>query len=318
MELKKHWIPTNRGILRLLQWVNLRQEESDRTLLMFVFYTTTNIGLRWSEDSTVALFLDQYGAQSLPLIYIASAVTGTVLVFLYSCLQRIFPLRQIIVAIAPAMFLPLVALSWGMQLSHLAVITIFLLRVWVDAFYVINDLNTAITANQLFNIREIKRAYPLISSGILVADIISGFSLPFLLLFVGLNNIIMPIAGIFIVLGAVILWHLTNNYQQVFPKAAVQKKILKLQHFQKRNRPENPLFKHYTLSLFVFFALLQMLGVLIDFQYLTQLKINYHDKEIASFLGLFGGMAGVCELGMQLFLSSRIIERFGVFVTVAI
>ena len=86
MELKKHWIPTNKGTLpRLLQWVNLRQEESDRTLLMFVFYTTTNIGLRWSEDSTVALFLDQYGAHSLPLIYIVSAVTGTVLVFLYSC-----------------------------------------------------------------------------------------------------------------------------------------------------------------------------------------------------------------------------------------
>ena len=54
------------------------------------------------------------------------------------------------------------------------------MRLWLEAVYVLNDLNTSITANQLFNIREIKRTYPLISSGILVADVISGFSLTLL------------------------------------------------------------------------------------------------------------------------------------------
>ncbi len=315
MEQKKHYRTSNGGITRLLKWVNLRPEEGDRTWLMFAFYTITSIGLRWSEDSTVALFLDKYGANSLPLIYIASAVTGVVLVFLYSWLQKIFPLRRVIVAIAPAMFVPLVLLRWGMQVPHLAVMTIFLLRLWVSAFYVVNDLNTSIAANQLFNIREIKRAYPLVSSGALLADIISGFSLPFLLLFVGLDNVIMPVAGVFIALGAVILWHTGTKYQQVFPHIP-PRPIPQKQHFQKRHL-SNPLLKHYALLLFVFFALLQVLGVLIDFQFLTQLKINYNDKHIASFLGLFGGIAGVCQLGMQLLISSRVLERFGVFVTVA-
>ncbi|MBR8839170.1 MAG: MFS transporter [Stigonema ocellatum SAG 48.90 = DSM 106950] len=316
MEQKKHWFASNKGTVpRLLQWVNLRPEESDRTWLMFAFYTTTSIGLRWSEDSAVALFLDEYGAKSLPLIYIASALTGVVLVFLYSWLQKIFPLRRVIVAIAPSMFVPLVLLSWGMHIPHLAIISIFLLRLWIDAFYVVNELNTSITANQLFNIREIKRAYPLVSSGILVADIIAGFSLPFLLLFVGLDNVIMPVAGVFIALGAVILWHLTNKYQQVFPHVP-QTQIPQVQHYQKP-RLSSPLLKHYALLLFVFFALLEVLRVLIDFQYLTQLQRHYSDKDIASFLGLFGGILGVCELGMQLFISSRVLERFGVFVTVA-
>jgi len=314
MELKKHWSPSSRGMPRLLQWVNLRPEESDRTWLMFAFYTTTSIGLRWSEDSTVALFLGEYGAKWLPLIYISNAIIGALLVFLYSWLQKIFPLRRVIVAIAPCMFIPLILLTWSLH-SHFAVIAVFLLRLWVDAFYVVNNLNTSIAANQLFNIREIKRAYPLISSGMLVADIISGFSLPFLLLFVGLDRVIMPVAGVFIALGAVILWHLSNNYQQVFPKAP-QRQIPQVQHFQKRHL-SNPLWKHYALLLFVFFALLQVLGVLIDFQYLTQLQTNYNDKDIASFLGVFGGIAGVCELAMQLFISSRVLERFGVFVTVA-
>ncbi|GAB1539755.1 hypothetical protein NUACC21_24220 [Scytonema sp. NUACC21] len=315
MELKNQWLTPNKNVLsRLLHWVNLRPEESDRTWLMFAFYTATSVGLRWSEDSTVALFLDKYGAHYLPWIYIASAVNGTLLVYLYSWLQQIFPLRQVIVAIAPCMFVPLVVFNWGMQISYLGVITIFLLRLWVDAFYVVNELNTSIAANQLFNIREIKRAYPLVSSGILVADVISGFSLPFLLIFVGLDNVIVPFAGVFIALGALILWHLSRNYQQVFPDAPVRE-IPEVRHSQGR-RLSGPL-KQYALLLFGFFALLHIIGVLVDFQYLTQLESNFKGKEIASFLGVLGGITGICELVMQLFISSRVLERFGVFFSAA-
>jgi hypothetical protein len=315
MELKNYWAAPKRSILsQLLKWVNLRPEESDRTWLMFAFYTITSVGLRWSEDSAVALFLDEYGAKSLPWIYIASAIIGAVLVILYSWLQKIFPLRRVIVAIAPCMFVPLLLLRLGLHVSYLAVPMIFLLRLWVDAFYTINDLNTSIVANQLFNIREIKRAYPLISSGVLVADVLSGFSLPFLLLFVGLDNVIMPIAGIFIALGAGILLYLSQNYPQAFPDVP-QKEIEETQYSQKR-RLFGPL-KRYAWLLFAFFALLQAMGVLIDFQYLSQLKSNFQGKDIASFLGILGGITGVCELGMQLFISSRALERFGVFVTAA-
>jgi hypothetical protein len=315
MELKTQWLDLNKGALtRVLQWVNLRPEESDRTWLMFAFYTVTSVGLRWSEDSSVALFLDEYGAKYLPWIYIASAVTGSGLVYIYSWLQRIFPLRWVIVAIAPCMFLPMILLRLGLHVEHFQVFTVFLLRLWVDAFYVLNDLNTSIAANQLFNIREIKRAYPLISSGILVADILSGFSLPFLLLFVGLDNIIIPIAGGFIVFGAVILWYLSHNYRQAFPNTP--EKLTSKVPGTKRRHLTGPL-KRYALLLFAFFCLLQIIGILIDFQYLTQLKLKYNDKEIASFLGIFGGVAGLFELGMQLFISSRVLEKFGVFVSVA-
>lgn len=316
MELKNlSFVAKNKGVLkRLLKWVNLRPEESDRTLLMFAFYTITSIGLRWSEDSTVALFLDQYGAKSLPWIYIASAALGSVLVFFYSWLQKIFPLRLVIVAIAPFMFVPLILLPFGLQVSPFQVISIFLLRLWVDAFYIVNDLNTSIAANQLFNIREIKRTYPLISSGILVADVLSGFSLPILLLFVGLHNVIVPFAAGFIVLGTLILWYLTHNYRQAFPNTP--QRLIPTSPRSTRRRLTGPV-KRYALLLFAFFALLQVMGILIDFQYLTQLKLNYNDKQIASFLGIFGGITGLCELTMQWFISSRLLERSGVFVAVA-
>lgn len=316
MELKNHSLAAKTGFLpRLLQLINLRPEESDRTWLMFAFYTTTSIGLRWSEDSTVALFLDKYNADSLPWIYIASAVTGAILVFFYSWLQKIFSLRWVVIGTVPCMFAVLFLLRQGLEVSYAAVITIFLLRLWVDASYVLNDLNTSIAANQLFNIQEIKRAYPIVSSGILVADILGGFSLPLLLMFVGLDGVIFPFASTFIILGAIILVYLTHNYRYAFP-GATNRLISKVQSTSGR-RLSTPL-RHYALLLFTFFGLLQVIGIFIDFQYLAELKSNYNEKDIASFLGLFGGVAGICELLVQLFLSSRILQRFGIFVTIAL
>ena len=69
------------GMLRSL---NLRSEEVERTVLMFLVYSLTSIGLIWLELSTVGLFLDEYGADKMPWIYIASAFIGSGLGFVYS------------------------------------------------------------------------------------------------------------------------------------------------------------------------------------------------------------------------------------------
>ncbi|MDZ8054974.1 MAG: MFS transporter [Aulosira sp. ZfuVER01] len=318
MELKNNWLAANRGTrARLLQWLNLRPEESERTWMMFAFYTTVSVGLRWAEDSTVALFLDEYGAGPLPLMYIASAAIGFGLVVLYSWLQKIFPLRWVIVAIAPCMVTPLlllVFLHWGIHISYLTVVIVFLMRLWVDALYVVNDLNTSIVANQLFNIREIKRTYPLVSSGLLVADVISGFSLPWLLEFVKLNKVIV-IACVVIILGSGILLYLSHHYREAFPDAP--QRLNSQEPTSRHRRLETPL-KTYIWQLFAFVGLLQIIGLLIDFQYLSELKSNFGDKDLASFLGLFGGMLGLCELMTQWFISSRLIERIGVFFAAAL
>jgi hypothetical protein len=297
---------------KILASLNLRPEESDRTWLMLAFYTLTSIGLRWAEDSSVAMFIDEYGSRWLPWIYIASAMLGMLLVFFYSRLQKLFSLRWVIALLAPCMLLPLILLCLSLDYSSLAVVTIFLLRLWVDGFYILNDLNTSIAANQLFNIREIKRAYPIVSSGILVADILSGFSLPLLLGFVGLKNIIL-LSVISIILGASILLYISRKYRSSFPESSTKAKATAVISTRHLSTP----IKHYSRLLFAFFALLQIIWVLVDFQYLTQLEQNFSNTQIASFLGIFGGITGLCELLMQLFISSRFIEKFGVFFAIA-
>lgn len=135
----------------LLRSLNLRPEEVDRTFLMFLVYTLTSAGLIWLELSTVGLFLEQYGADKLPWIYIASAAIGSSLGVVYSWLQKILPLRRVIVVILLLMAVPLFLFRVGLGINNVRIaglsvefITLFLMWLWVEACYLLNDLNTSI------------------------------------------------------------------------------------------------------------------------------------------------------------------------------
>jgi HEAT repeat protein len=322
MELKNQWFVSSRLGQKLLRWVNLRTEESERTFLMLAFYTTTSIGLVWLEAITVALFLDAYSAEEgLPWIYIASAGIGSGLGFLYSQLQRVLPLRRVIVFTALLMAAPLLLFWLGLGSDgafwllgdwRIPVIgvTTFLMRLWLEAIYVLNDLNTSITANQLFNIREIKRTFPLISSGILLADVISGFSLKPLISLLGLRPIVL-LAFVMMMVGALILFYLSRAYQQAFPDL-LRRRMEERQPDYLNRRLQGPL-QSYVVLLFTFFILAQVLFLLIDFRFLSDLQQGRSDESIAGFLGLFNGTLGIFELAMQWLASSRVIERVGVF-----
>jgi HEAT repeat protein/ATP/ADP translocase len=323
------WAGAGKGVLRSL---NLRSEEVERTVLMFLVYTLTSVGLIWLELSTVGLFLDEFGAEKLPWIYIASAFIGSSLGFVYSWMQKILPLRRTVVVVLAMMSVPLFLFRFGIGYENtkiagisIAFITIFLMWLWVEACYVLNDLNTSITSNQLFNIREIKRTYPLVSSGYLVAGVVSGFSLPLLLYVVGLKNVTL-ISGLMVATGSVLLYYLTEKYSQAFPETARwtddDDEDDDQQEFTAR-KVTGPLQK-YAIPLVSFFVLAEVLYVLVDFQFYSQLEYqNPSDgasgaSRIASFLGIYEGIQGLFQVATQWFASSRLVERIGVFVTAMI
>ncbi|HEY9703363.1 MAG TPA: MFS transporter, partial [Allocoleopsis sp.] len=318
MKLQSRSQSENTWVATLLQWLNLRPEEGERTFLTFCFYTTTCIGQLWLEQSAIALFLETYKAESLPIIYIASALIGSGLGLLYSWLTSILPLRRLLVGIAIFMVLPLILFRLGLAQTIVGLFvyksTIFMMRLWMDGIDVLNDLNTSITANQLFNIREVKRTYPIISSGILIADVLSGFSLPFLIntLKLPLPNIIV-MSAVMMFIGAFILYTLCERNPQSFPNAPA-KDLEEFQSEYKSKKLEGSV-KLYVVPLFLFFILGQVLFLLIEFQYSGELEIKFKPEEMASFLGIFSGVTGLFELMTQWFVSSRAIEKVGIFKT---
>ncbi len=225
------------------------------------------------------------------------------------------PLRRTIVLIAVVLVIPLLFFRVGLELPAFIGATVFLMRLWVEGIYVLSDLNVSITANQLFNIREIKRTYPLISSGLLVAEMVGGFSLGLLIDRLGLNNVLIISFSVSLV-GALILWYLSESYQQAFPDST-RYSVEDEQPDYTTRRLQGPV-RTYIWPLFIFFVLVQALLVLADFQFLSELERQVKGEdaasEIAAFLGTFQGILGVSEVVTQWFFSSRIVERIGVFV----
>lgn len=295
---------------RLLELINLRPEEQERTWLMFAAYTFTSMGILWMEVSSAALFLGQYGAAKLPWIYMFSALVGLGLSLIYSWLQRLLPLRQALVAMALLMAMPILLFRWGLSQPELVAITVFLIRLWIEAIYGLNELNLSLTANQLFNIREVKRAFPIISSGIQIADIISGFSIYLLLTLFGLQNVMLLAFGA-MVIGALLLYYLGHSYAHAFPDSPKHQPEVVDSHTGKS--PLRGALGQYIVLLGAFFVLAQMLLFSTEFQFLNQLELSLEVNEIATFLGIFSGLLGLIELLTQWFSASRLIERRGVF-----
>ncbi len=306
---------SNSSMRRFLKIVNLRPDEAERTFLMFLFYGATSIGAVWLEYSSSTLFLEAYTAEKLTWVYIATAFVVTAFGVFYSWLQKLFPLRWVMLGISCLLALPL-PFAW-MGLMHkgtfLYMASVFGIRLWVEGIYVLSNINNDIAANQLFNIREIKRAFPLISTGIIVAEIVGGFSYPFLVAWGGGAANMTLATCVMLAIGSCVLFYLSTRYKQAFPNSVYNSE----DDSEISSRTLKGNIRKYVWLLFGFFIAAQVLFFMIEFQYQSQLEIHLKTEEaIGSFLGIFGGIMGVFKLALQLFGSSRIIERIGVFFAV--
>ena len=314
--------------------MNLRSEEAGRTFWMFLSYAATSVGVLWLEATASALFLEQYSADKLPLIYLSSTVLSIFLGFLYGLVQTIIPLRWVIVLVSVMMALPVLAFQQGLILPAGATIggfaafkaVVLCMRLWLQVIYVLNDTNTTITANQLFNVRELRRTYPLISSGVLVADAVSGFLLPLVSGRFGLSGVTM-IAFSMMMLGSVILLYITRQQSRFFDTTLRRRESAVLES----GRVLQGQAMNYRWMLLLFFVLAEMIFLLLDFQFskelesmgpmafLNRLGQNQNQSErIANFLGIFQGVLGIFELIVQWFASRWVIEKLGVFGTTGI
>jgi hypothetical protein len=319
---------------RVLRWMNLRPGELGRTGWMFGFYVLTSIGILWFEATSSGLFLREFGASYLPFIYLASMVISSVWSAFYGWLQRYIPLRWVVVIVATLIAVPIPLWQWGIDAGHhlpkamgIAGMTLLQscvlgMRLWLQTIYVLNDLNTSITANQLFNVREVRRTYPLISSGVLVADVVAGLALPLLLSRLGLSRVVFLAFGM-IIAGAGILLVLGRVYERYFPQSTLRRREVKPETTTGKISGE---LRRYRRLLFTFFILAEIVFLLVDFQFMSQLQQpkllglvmgtvpgQPQDEVIAAFIGRFQGILGFFELTVQWVFSSRLIERFGIF-----
>lgn len=304
--------------------LKIRPGETQKVLLMAMYLllaVATFIAGRIARDS---LFLSAFDNEDLAYMYISVALLVPLPAYFYARIADRFrrdrlilwTLGFIIAGLLGCRLLLLTGERWVYVVLYNFVElmgTFLLLQFWTFA-------------TDLFSSREAKRLFPVIGTGAIVASIVCGVSISAVVKLVGTANLLfLQIAGI---LGCCLLVATLGRMERARLSEAIAQSNRqggpREERFQVKNQVSN-VFESKHLKIIAAMTVATFITVpLIDYQFKVLSKEAYttagnvDTDGLAAFMGLFSAITGVIAGCAQLGFASRILERFGVVVSLLI
>ncbi|MBK7863260.1 MAG: MFS transporter [Archangiaceae bacterium] len=258
-----------------------------------------------------ALFLANMDKSQLSWMYVASAIAVTVTGLIYGPLAS--RIRRHTMALGSAsLFGALFVLLWFAERTHGSWVypTLY---VYVEVMGALVLVQFWTLANELFNAREAKRLYGLIGSGGTMANILIGLASARIATRFGTPALLLMCAAL---LGLTAIASFTAGYagrQRLFAKAATGKQAAKRTGGAARVMQSSHLRAVAMLSAVTFLT-----TTLVDFQFKVIASNLYKGPELAAYFGYFSAVVGGLALVLQLFGTSKILNRAGVIGSLAV
>ncbi|MFQ5865732.1 MAG: Npt1/Npt2 family nucleotide transporter [bacterium] len=296
---------------KILHWiVEIRDGEIKKTLLMSLFFFLVILSVTIVKPVRNSLFLTELGSEKLPYIYLATAAFTGVLIFIDSILSSILNRSTFMSITIGFLFLNLLAFWWLVRLPEKWVSAVF--YIWVSFFITVLVAHFWSFANEFFNPREAKRLFGFIGTGGILGGVAGGLAADFSVKsFLSTENVLLIAAAALLLSMGVV--QLIARY--------VPRKV-------QVTEPRRPRAKEYGDSLTLFDGvsnrrLLKLLGLtlvlgvmvstLVDFQFNSLVEKLYPTKMARTeFFGEFFAVLSVISLLVQLFLTSKILKKFGI------
>ena len=259
-----------------------------------------------ARTASTALFFGEYDADTLPYTSLFLMVVGPLVSFVYLKLNNNFTLSKVLLGIHGLLLLTLILLPLLLGRVSSSYLT-FSLPIY---FGVNNSLTISSFWNllgRIYNLRQGKRLFGLLSSGEHMATIVSGFMAPLFVTRIGTTNLYW--IGALFMAGAIALLTLVNHKNADKMDSAMGEKGESKREAGLISLAKDP----YIRLIFALFTLF-IIGIYtvnnISFQ---QAEVRFPTAdEMAGYIGIFMGIFGVLSLIVQWFLAGRLLERFGV------
>jgi len=177
-------------MLKLIgKWLNIYQEEIGLFLWCFlVFFFVRSSSILFTNFAETA-FLKRYGVEYLPIVMVANSISGFIIMGFVIGLMVRFPGSRLLVY----MFLfcggTVAGLRFVIPLGiDILYPVLFVLKAQYEVLLALLFWNLA---NDLFNTRQSKRLFPLITAGGGIGGIIGSFGTPFLAKAINLDNLML-------------------------------------------------------------------------------------------------------------------------------
>lgn len=287
--------------------LNLQRGELARALLMFLYAFLILSAYYLLKPVRNSLFLDRFGADQLVYMYMIIAVTATPIASFYGWTASRLSLPRLVGA-TTLFIVANLGIFWyliGQQFGWL----VYVFYVWVSLFGVFTTSQLWLLANYVFDAREAKRVFPMISAGAIVGGMTGSLLTNLFAELVGTENLLWLCVAFMLICFGILVTVWTMRPKDEAGQADKQKK-------QSRQLggmlPVILKSRHLTL-LTLMVSLTVIVSTFVDFQFNKVVKDAFDDRDkLTAFFGGFFFALSVISLLLQLLVSSRILRRFGI------
>jgi hypothetical protein len=292
-------------LVRIRESFSLRSGEAPRLAGLILCSLFLGIFSAFFLSAALSLFLAGFDISVLPYAYIASALVGYAAVTLFSRLgRRLSPPALLSVSLLAV--LTLVGLFWAASLRLASLWIPFLMVVAIAPLATLLDLGFWGLASRLFDLRQGKRLFALVSAGEVVSSIVGYFLVPVLLHFLKRPIHLLPVAGGGLVLCLGVAQAIGRRYSASLREPA------RSATSARRGRLLILFRDRYFLLIAAAMALFVAALYVIDFGFLSEVRREFSASQSAQFFGVFFGLAKVGELLMRVFGSGKLVNQFGI------
>jgi AAA family ATP:ADP antiporter len=287
----------------LLSILNVVEGEERPVLLVLGYGFFMGIFLAAYKVVATTLFLANMKEYIREAFFI-SGMLGVLSTWLYATLQNRFRFSKLMIFSIITIFL-FIALLRSMFLIEDSNRYIFILFVMLGPITSLLILGFWGIFGRLFDLRQAKRMIGGIDSGQLAAIIITTFSIPFVIPYIGDIRNFLLIGEVGLAVSLVFVIAIVSN----FKLTSFHQKRKEVKDQTKFSR----IFKNrYIVYLSVFLFLSMSAFVFVDYSFMNVVEQQYPDeRQLASFLGVFEGTIMILSLLIQTFVNERLLSMYG-------
>lgn len=260
------------------------------------------------------LFLVNYGAQTLPYVYLVTALVVPCISYGSAEMQKRWSLARMTLVIALG-FTGLYFATWlGVALSGTRWLS-FALMVIHLLFLLLGGVLLGAQAGQIFHVRQMKRLFPFIMAGQIFSVVLGGLIASPLLRLLGRAENLLIVAAASLIVFALLIMATVNRFPTALSQSMrkTAREPSGLSAGQKSGKSILQLLKkRYVLLIFVYQMLSAMGSQLVRYLFVNQAAAQFRTPAaLAQFFGNFLAVVMLVTFVFLLFAASRLLTRFG-------
>jgi AAA family ATP:ADP antiporter len=302
----------------LSRFVEIKPGEEILCFYLFLYFFSITAPNTIIQAFKNTKYLVLWGSRNLPIAYLLTAVLMGFVVAFHTKLQEKLPQHLLIVS-SLLFFIVTCPLFGILFMGKVEAPTWLPLTFWVwsNVFVVVLITQFWMVINDIFNPREAKRLIGFFGSGGILGGIVGG-------LFGGFLARTIPDYLLFVATGILILSCLFINY--VFIRQKRERSETEVVNDRPKGRSDlkkvgfrtgfDAVRNHkYLVLIASVVAITEIVSTLIDFQTKTFIEVEFARKNLLSFFAFFEAALLVIPLLFQLFITSKLIKRYGILVS---